>query len=136
MLTDKDMTERIIGAAITVHKALGPGFLESAYEEALAIEFTHQEIPFERQKTVPVLYRDQKVAEHRLDFLVRGLVVVELKAIAALEDIHFAVVRSYLKATGLHSGLLLNFATMPLTIKRGGREDSARKPLPENFLIS
>jgi len=136
MLTDKDMTKRIIGAAITVHKALGPGFLESAYEEALAIEFAHQEIPFERQKTVPVLYRDQKVAEHRLDLLVNSLVVVELKAIAALEDIHFAVVRSYLKATGLHSGLLLNFATMPLTIKHVGREDSARNPLPENFLIS
>ena len=136
MLTDKDITEHIIGAAITVHKSLGPGFLESAYEEALAIEFTHQAVPFERQKTVPVLYRDQKVAEHRLDFLVSGLVVVELKAIAALEDIHFAVVRSYLKAAGLHSGLLLNFATMPLTIKRVGREDSARKHLPENFLIS
>jgi GxxExxY protein len=136
MLTDKDVTEQIIGAAIAVHRSLGPGYLESVYEGALAIEFLHQQIPFERQKIVPVFYRDQKVAEHRLDFLVKGAVVVELKAITALEDIHFAVVRSYLKATGLHAGLLLNFATMPLTIKRVGREDAARKPLPEKFLIS
>jgi GxxExxY protein len=127
MLADKDITEQIIGAAIAVHRALGPGFLESAYEEALAIEFAHLQIPFERQKTIPVFYRDQKVVEHRLDFLVHARIVVELKAIAALEDIHFAIVRSYLKATALHSGLLLNFATMPLTIKRVGREESARK---------
>jgi GxxExxY protein len=136
MLTDKDITEQVIGAAIAVHKALGPDFLETAYEEALAIEFAHRQIAYERQKVVPVLYRDQQVAEHRLDFLVNGLVVVELKAIAAFEDIHFAVVRSYLKATGLHSGLLLNFATMPLTIKRAGREDSARKTMSSEFLIS
>ena len=127
MLADKDITEQIIGAAIAVHRSLGPGFLESAYEEALAIEFTHQQISFERQKPVSVLYRDQKVAEHRLDFVVAASVVVELKAVVALEDIHFAIVRSYLKATGVHSGLLLNFATMPLTIKRVGREESARK---------
>jgi GxxExxY protein len=136
MLTDQDITQAIIGAAITVHKSLGPGFLEAAYEEAFAIEFTHRQIPFERQKTVPVFYRDQKVAEHRLDFLVSATVVVELKAVAALEDIHFAVVRSYLKATGLQSGLLLNFATMPLTIKRVGREDSARRISSSEFLIS
>jgi GxxExxY protein len=127
MLADKDITEQIIGAAIAVHRALGPGFLETAYEEALTIEFTYQQIPFERQKTIAVVYRDQLIAEHRLDFLVNTSIVVELKAIAALEDIHFAIVRSYLKATGLHSGLLLNFATMPLTIKRVGREESARK---------
>jgi len=136
MLTDKDTTEQIIGAALVVHRSLGPGFLESAYEEALAIEFGQQQIPFERQKVVPVYYHEQVVAEHRLDFLVAASVVLELKAIAALEDIHFAIVRSYLKATGLNSGLLLNFATMPLTIKRVGREDSARKHLPKNFLIS
>lgn len=127
MLADKDITEQIIGAAIAVHRSLGLDLLESAYEEALAIKLAHQQIPFERQKTIPIFYRDQNVADPRLDFLVNSSVTVKPKAIAALEDIHFAIVRSYLKAAGLHSGLLLNFATMPLTIKRVGREESARK---------
>ena len=126
MLADKEITERIIGAAITVHKALGPGFLEAIYEEALAAEFEHVGIRYECQKTVPITYRGKSVGEHRLDFLVEGCVVVELKAIQSLDDIHFAIVRWYLKAVNLHSGLLLNFATMPLTVKRVGREDAAR----------
>ena len=135
-LPDQELTQRIIGAAIAVHKALGPGFLESAYEEALAIEFTHQGIAFERQKVLPVLYRGQKIAEHRLDFLVESCVVVELKAISSLEDIHFAIVRSYLKAANLQSALLLNFATMPLTVKRVGREEAARKKSCPDLLSS
>lgn len=136
MLPDQELTQRIIGAAIAVHKALGPGFLESAYEEALAIEFTHQGIVFERQKVLPVFYRGQKIADHRLDFLVESCVVVELKAILALEDIHFAIVRFYLKAANLHSALILNFATMPLTVKRVGREEPARQKLSPNLLPS
>jgi GxxExxY protein len=116
------ITQRIIGAAISVHRDLGPGFLESVYEEALAVEFALEGIRFIRQKTVPLFYKDHQIGEHRLDFLVEDLVVVELKAIHALEDIHFAIGRSYLKATGLHDGLLLNFATIPLTIKRFCRE--------------
>jgi GxxExxY protein len=136
MLPDQELTQRIIGAAIEVHKALGPGFLESAYEEALAIEFRHQGIVFERQKVLPVFYRDQKIAEHRLDFLVESCVVVELKAISALEDIHFAIVRSYLKAAHLQSALLLNFTTMPLTVKRVGREEAARQKPSPNLLPS
>jgi GxxExxY protein len=114
-------------AAIAVHKQLGPGFLESIYEEALAIELDHLRIPFERQKPVQIFYRNRVLGEHRLDFLVaKRVVVVELKAIQALEPIHFSIVRSYLKATQVQSGLLLNFATMPLTVKRVGREDIAR----------
>ena len=135
MLADKELTERIIGAAIAVHKALGPGFLESAYEEALAIEFDFLEIRYERQKSIPLMYRGQIIGEHRLDFLVEKSVVVELKAIQAFEDVHFAIVRSYLKACSLQSGLLINFATMPLTIKRVGREESGRK-LVSSFLSS
>ncbi len=121
-LQDADVTHRIIGAAIRVHRALGPGFLESVYEEALAVEFALTGIQFVRQKTVPLFYKDHQIGEHRLDFLVEGRVVVELKAIRCLEDIHFAIGRSYLKATNLHDGLLLNFATTPLTIKRFCRE--------------
>ena len=127
-LHDSDVTHRIIGAAIRVHRALGPGFLESVYEEALAVEFALSGIQFVRQKTVPLFYKDHQIGEHRLDFLVEARVVVELKAIRALEDIHFAIGRSYLKATHLHDGLLLNFATIPLTIKRFCREQPEEVP--------
>jgi GxxExxY protein len=132
MLADKGITDQVIGAAIQVHKTLGPGFLEAIYEEALATEFNHLCIRYERQKTVHIEYRGKPIGEHRLDFLVEDKVIVELKAIQDVEDIHFAIVRSYLKATGLQSALLLNFTSMPLTIRRVGREDSGRiKPLPE-----
>ncbi|MCX6997093.1 MAG: GxxExxY protein [Kiritimatiellaeota bacterium] len=122
MLNHQELTGQIIAAAIEVHKTLGPGFLESIYESALCVEFDFQGIAYERQKLINVMYRDHAIGEHRLDLLVVGTVVVELKAIRALEDIHFATVRSYLKALRLECGLLLNFATMPLTIKRVGRE--------------
>ncbi|MBA2586787.1 MAG: GxxExxY protein [Chthoniobacterales bacterium] len=121
-LQDRETTQRIIGAAIRVHRELGPGFLESVYEEALAVEFALRGIAFVRQKPVALFYKDHQIGEHRLDFLVDGLIVVELKAIRTLEDIHFAIGRSYLKATGLQDGILLNFATAPLTIKRFCRE--------------
>ena len=128
MLDDDGISQRIIGAAIAVHKQLGPGFLETIYEEALAIEFNVLGVPFDRQFPVSICYRDQIIGEHRLDFLVDKSTVVELKAVQELEKIHFSIVRSYLKATGLQSGLLFNFAAMPLTIKRVGREASGREP--------
>lgn len=117
-----ELTDRILAAAVRVHTELGPGYLEGLYEEAVAIELTRSEIPFERQKPVSILYCDQKVGEHRLDLLVAGKIIVELKAISALENIHFAIVRSYLKATGLEDGLLLNFASVKLVVKRVTRE--------------
>ena len=121
-LRDSEITQQIIAAAIRVHRQLGPGFLESVYEEALAVEFALSGIQFLRQYPVPIFYRDHQIGEHRLDFLVEGKIVVELKAVSELEDIHFAIGRSYLKATNLEDGLLLNFATTPLTIKRFCRE--------------
>jgi GxxExxY protein len=121
-LQNKHLTDRIIAAAIRVHKELGPGFLEAMYEEALAIELAAGGLAFERQKLLPVFYREHLIGEHRLDFLVDGKVIVELKAISALEDIHFAIVRSYLKAANMDDALLLNFATARLTVKRVGRE--------------
>ena len=121
-LGNRDLTERIIAAAIRVHRELGPGFLENMYEEALAIELSTAAIRFERQKLLPIFYREHLIGEHRLDFLVDQKVIVELKAIAAFENIHFAIVRSYLKACNLNDGLLLNFATPRLTVKRVGRE--------------
>jgi len=121
-LRDSKLTQEIIASAIRVHRALGPGFLESVCEEALAVEFALSGIQFIRQHPVPLFYRDHQVGEHRLDFLVEGKIVVELKAISQLEDIHFAIGRSYLKAANLNDGLLFNFATAPLTIKRFCRE--------------
>ena len=121
-IQNKLLTDRIIAAAIRVHKELGPGFLEAMYEEALGIELAAAGLAFERQKLLPVFYREHVIGEHRLDFVVEGKVIVELKAISALEDIHFAIVRSYLKAANLHDALLLNFASVRLIVKRVGRE--------------
>jgi GxxExxY protein len=121
-LQNKALTDRIIAAVIRVHRELGPGFLEVMYEEALAIELAAIGISFERQKLLPVFYREHLVGEHRLDFLVEQKVILELKAISALEDIHFAIVRSYLKAANLNDALPLNFSSARLTLKRVGRE--------------
>ena len=107
-LTD-DLAHRVIGAAIEVHRHLGPGYLESVYEEALALELGLRGIAFERQKPIGVAYKGHAVGESRLDLLVGGCLVVELKAVEALAPIHQAQVISYLKATGLKLGLLINF---------------------------
>src|SRR2546421_5015282 len=104
ILRDSEITEPIIAAAIRVHRELGPGFLESVYEEALAVEFALSGIQFIRQKAVPLFYKDHQIGEHRLDFLVEATIVVELKATRSLEDIHFAIGRSYLKAANLDDG--------------------------------
>jgi GxxExxY protein len=119
---NRELSDQIIGAAIRVHKELGPGFLESIYEEALAIELRLLRLQFERQKPVPIFYRGHAVGEHRVDLLIEGVVVVELKAVTEFEPIHFAILRSYLKALGLSDALLLNFADTQLAIKRVGRE--------------
>jgi len=87
----KELTGRIIGAAITVHKALGPGFLESVYEAALAGDFDLAGIQYERQKRIQIFYRDRQVGEHRLDFIVEQAIYVELKATQDLADVHCAV---------------------------------------------
>ena len=107
-LGNYELSERVIAAAIRVQKELGPGFLEIMYEEALAIELTSAGISFERQKLLPVFYREHLIGEHRLDLVVEGKLILELKAIAQLEKIHFAIVRSYLKASGLNDALLLD----------------------------
>src|SRR6267143_203526 len=121
-IQNKLLTDRIIASAIRIHRELGPGFLEGTTEEALATELAAAGIGFERQKLLPVFYREHLIGEHRLDFLVEHKVILELKAISALEDIYFAIVRSYLKAANLDDALLLNFASTRLTVKRVGRE--------------
>ena len=103
------LAKSVIDAAIEVHRQLGPGFLESVYEEALAVELTVREIPFERQKSVAVSYKGRVVGDGRIDLLVGGELLVELKAVEALAPIHKAQVISYLKATSHQLGLLINF---------------------------
>jgi GxxExxY protein len=117
-LGNKDLSGRVIEAAIRVHKALGPGFIESVYESALCVELQAQGIAFERQKSIKLYYRDTEVGEHRLDILVERKLLVELKAVKALEDIFFVIGRSQMKAAGISDGLILNFYSMPLTIRR------------------
>lgn len=113
---DKEPTEAIdalvrktLAAAVEVHRHLGPGYLESVYEEAFATELSMQTIPFRRQIEVPVRYKNHLVGQGRLDFLVNGELVVELKAVDALLPIHKAQILSYLKATQHRLGLLINF---------------------------
>ena len=112
------LSGQIIEAALHVHKELGPGFLESIYENAVKVALRKRNVPFQFQEEVRVFYEAEEVGVHRLDLIVNREIVVELKAIKALEDVHFAQVKSYLKATGLHVGLLLNFNAPTLVVKR------------------
>jgi GxxExxY protein len=109
------VTEAVIGAAIEVHKTLGPGFLESIYEEALCVELTLRGVRFTRQAPVAVDYKGHRIGENRLDLLVEDNVVVELKAVDALAPVHTAQMISYLKASGCRIGLLINFNVKRLT---------------------
>jgi GxxExxY protein len=99
----------IIGAALEVHRRLGPGFLERIYQEALCVELQAREIAFERECPVAVRYRDVLIRGQRVDLIVSGLVVVELKAATRIDPVHEAKAISYLRTTGLRLGLLLNF---------------------------
>ena len=109
------LTEEIIGAGIEVHRTLGPGLLESAYQRALAHEFRLRGPRFEEQKLCPLSYKDLVIDDaYRLDFLVNNAVVVELKTIDTILDVHEAQVLSYLRFTGCHIGLLLNFRSTTL----------------------
>jgi GxxExxY protein len=113
-----ELTGRIIGAAIAVHRELGPGKLESVYERALAIELRAQGLPFRTQVPVPMLYRGESVGDFFADLIVDRKVIVELKAVDVLRPVHRAQVLSYLRATGLELGLLINFNVRVL--KDGG----------------
>lgn len=124
-LGNRELSGRVIEAAIAVHTALGPGFLESVYENALAVELTARGIRFEQQKVVKILHRGVEVGEHRLDLLVEGVLLVELKAVRELEDIFFIIARAQMKAANIPDGIILNFAATPLTVKRVGPGRSA-----------
>jgi GxxExxY protein len=112
------LSGKILEAAVAVHKALGPGFLESVYQKAMEVALRHRHLPYQEQKEIHVFFEDEEVGLHRLDLIVADEMIVELKAVKALEDVHYAQVKSYLKATGLHVGLLLNFNAPTLVVKR------------------
>ena len=114
-MTDTELTERIIVAAIEVHRQLGPGLLESAYEECLSKELALRNISYERQKAVPVIYKGVKLdCGYRIDLLVENRIVLELKSIEQTAPVHDAVVLTYLKLSGKRVGLLINFHTKML----------------------
>lgn len=118
MLELQGLSDRIIGAAIHVHRTLGPGFLEKIYEEALCHSLHRRGIRFSRQHAIDVVFDGVNVGNHQLDLFVESEMVVELKAVRSIEGAHFATVRSYLRAANRQHGLILNFALPKLEIKR------------------
>ena len=109
MYVHDELTERVIGCGITVHKMLGPGLVESTYEAALCIELAESRIAFERQVVVPITYKDRKIGEYRPDLVVENRVVVEVKSVEQLIGLHRAQLRAYMRVLNLPVGLLLNF---------------------------
>ena len=109
------MTEQIIGAAIEVHRTLGPGLLEATYQACLAREFSLRQLPYEQEKPLPVVYKGVAVdCSYRVDFLVAGKVVVELKTVEAFAPVHEAQLLTYLRLSGCRVGLLINFCVPTL----------------------
>lgn len=118
-LLHKELTDRILKAAFAVHGDLGCGFLEKAYQEALAIQMEEMGIPFEREKHIDIHYHGHLLrCDYVADFLVDNKIILELKALKAIEPIHEAQLINYLKATGLNVGFLLNFGLPSLYFKR------------------
>ncbi len=116
-LREKELSGSVIGAAIEVHRILGAGFLESVYENALAVELRSRGIFFEKQKIIPLTYKGHSIDESKLDFLIENTLIVELKAVSQLTPLHEAQTLSYLKATNRNVALLINF-NVPL-LKNG-----------------
>ncbi len=113
-----ELTSKIIGCAMTVHKALGNGFQEVIYQRALEIEMRMESISFSREHEMPIFYREAQIGKRRVDFLVEGIISLELKAMTKLEDVHFAQAINYLEAYNLEIGLLVNFGEVSLNFKR------------------
>lgn len=106
----RDLCDLIIGSAIEVHRALGPGLLESAYQKCLAIELNHRDLHFDEEVIIPIRYRGMQIEPaYRADLVIERQVIVEVKSVAKVEPIHKAQLLTYLKLTGLRTGLLLNF---------------------------
>jgi GxxExxY protein len=121
----KDEAYNIIGVAMTVHNELGPGFLETVYQEAMEVEFAAENIPFKREYPIAIYYKNKPLSKFYIaDFICYGKIIVELKALSALNSEHQAQILNYLKATKLELGLLINFGSSKLEYKRIIREHS------------
>lgn len=113
-----DCTSKIIGCAMRVHSALGNGFQEVVYQRALAIEMSLESLEFQREMEMPIFYRNEQIGTRRVDFFVENEIMVELKAVIQLEDVHLAQAINYLEAYNMQTGLLINFGSKSLTFKR------------------
>jgi len=114
----EDITHKIIGCAMRVHSTLGNGFQEVIYQRAMVIEMTDGGLGFEREKEMPIMYKGQQIGTRRVDFYVENKIMVELKALIQLEDVHLAQAMNYLEAYGVEIGLLINFGARSLEYKR------------------
>jgi GxxExxY protein len=112
------LSGQVIGAALAVHRALGPGFLESVYHTAMKVALAHRSIPYQSQVSVDTVFEGVLVGRARIDLIVGTCMILELKAVETLREVHFAQLKSYLRATRLRVGLLLNFNAATLTVKR------------------
>jgi GxxExxY protein len=117
-LINDGLTHKIIGCAMSVHSFMGNGFQEVIYQNALEIEMLYQQLSFIREREMPIYYREVKIGMRRVDFFVENLIMVELKAVIQLEDVHLAQAINYLEAYNVQIGLLINFGSQSLTFKR------------------
>ena len=115
---ESELTGKIIGCAMEVHRILGNGFQEVIYQRALAIEMANQNLKFSREHEMEIYYKGKNIGVRRVDFFVEGKIMVEIKAIVQLEDVHLAQAINYLEAYGLEIGLLINFGNTSLQFKR------------------
>lgn len=125
-MKEQELTHKIIGAAMEVHKHLGNGFQEVVYQRALAIEMQMQNINFIREQEMPLQYKGYDVGTRRVDFFVEDKIMVEIKAIINLEDVHLAQAKNYVEAYNLEIGLLINFGGMSLQFKRVHNNNKSR----------
>ncbi len=126
-----ELTGKVIGCAMAVHSALGNGFQEVIYQRALAFEMTDQGLSFSREHEMPIYYKELQVGTRRADFLVANVVMVELKALIQLEDVHLAQAINYLEAYDLEVGLLINFGTRSLQFKRVTNKKTKQRKMSE-----
>lgn len=118
MILYEDITKRIIGCAMKVHSTLGNGFQEVIYQRALAIEMCHDGLSFQREMEMPIYYREEQIGTRRVDFFVEDKIMVELKALVKMEEVHLAQAMNYLEAYRMEIGLLINFGAKSLEFKR------------------
>jgi GxxExxY protein len=125
----KEITERIIGSAMRVHSELGNGFQEVIYQRALEIEMTDSGLNFARELSMPVFYKKKQIGERRVDFFVESKIMVEIKAIIQLENVHLAQAKNYLEAYNMQVGLLINFGSISLQFKRLENQKFVSNPI-------